>query len=103
MSVRFVYALWARPLIAAADPGIRYAAQSLSVAVSVPLKRAPAPNVWKLAAPLSPANWPVPLANAMVSSSKNGLPYEMAPAWSCPVPDGRGQKRPVSGPEVEVV
>src|SRR6266568_4708687 len=74
--------------------------QPLRVPFSVPVKRAPAPNVWKLAVPDSPSNWPVPPVNAMLSSSTKGLPYEMAPACWCPVPDGSGQKRPVSGPRM---
>src|SRR6266516_6790809 len=36
----------------------------------------------------------------MLSSSTKGLPYEMAPPCWCPVADGPGQKRPVSGPEM---
>src|SRR6266487_2225869 len=74
--------------------------QPLRVPFSVPVKRAPAPNVWKLAGPDSPANWPVPPANAMLSSSTKGPPYEMVATCWCAVFDSRGQKRPVSGPEM---
>jgi len=68
--------------------------------LSVPVKRAPPAEVSRIAVPESPSNWPVPFANRMVSCSVTGLPYEMAPAWSWAVPDGRGQKTPVSGPAI---
>jgi hypothetical protein len=48
--------------------------QPLRVPVSVPVKRAPASKVWKPAVPDSPASWPVPPVNAMLSSSTKGLP-----------------------------
>jgi hypothetical protein len=54
--------------------------QLLSVPVSDPSNTAPAPNVWKLAVPWSPANWPVPSMNCILSSSKKGFPHEMLAA-----------------------